>query len=422
MGKTFVGFGLGPIQCGLFLFEAHASEAFSRFVISEVDRSLVDAVASNGGRLTLNIARKTEVDARELPNVEVYDPAEASGRAALVAAVRDSDEMATALPSVGFYDAGEASPAGVIAEGLSLRKAALPTVIYAAENHNHAAELLSGAIAAHRGADCLSSVEILNTVIGKMSGTITDSRMITRMGLRTIAPGIERAILVEEFNRILISRIHLSGYKRGIGVFAEKDNLLPFEEAKLYGHNAIHAAIAYLADYKGIETIAQAGRDARIMAIARAAFVNESGAALVRRHGRLGDPLFTPEGYREYADDLLDRMVRPTLNDLVARVSRDCARKLGYDDRFFGTMRLALENGIAPRNLALGAAAGVVSLIKRQADEKKRIAHLPKTPGELTRTNLGELLFAIWGAAAGPDAAALVDLTWEGLRALETAI
>jgi mannitol-1-phosphate 5-dehydrogenase len=215
------------------------------------------------------------------------------------------------------------------------------------------------------------------------------------------------------------------GYKRGIGVFAEKNDLLPFEEAKLYGHNAIHAAIAYLADYKGLETIAQAGRDARIMAIARAAFIDESGAALVRRHallGGLGEALFTPEGYREYAEDLLDRMVRPTLNDLVARVGRDHARKLGYDDRLFGTMRLALEGGIVPRNLALGAAAGVVSLIKRQADEKKRVAHLPRTAGGLTRKKLGELLSAIWGGAAGRDAEALVDLTWEGLRALETAV
>jgi hypothetical protein len=35
----------------------------------------------------------------------------------------------------------------------------------------------------------------------------------------------------------------------------------------------------------------------------RAAFVRESGEALIRKHAGK-DPLFTPEGYREYAEDL----------------------------------------------------------------------------------------------------------------------
>src|SRR5690606_27423023 len=133
------------------------------------------------------------------------------------------------------------------------------------------------------------------------------------------------------------------------------------------GHNAIHALIAYLAELRGHLTVAEAGGDGWVMGVARRAFLKESGAAPLRRHARLADRLFTPAGFTEYAEDLLRRMVNPHLCDQVERVGRDHARKLGVEDRLYGTMGLALEAGIEPRNLALGAAAGVVSMLRRRA-------------------------------------------------------
>ena len=121
------------------------------------------------------------------------------------------------------------------------------------------------------------NVQFLNTVIAKMSGMITDTETIERLSLATIAPGFPRAILVEEFNRILISKIRLPGYRRGIEVFMEKEQLLPFEEVKLHGHNAIHAFIAYLADLKGYSVMSEAGQDAWIMDTARETLIQESG-------------------------------------------------------------------------------------------------------------------------------------------------
>ena len=54
--------------------------------------------------------------------------------------------------------------------------------------------------------------------------------------------------------------------------------------------------------------------------------------------------------------------------DTTARASRDVVRKLGINDRIFGTMRLALKYGIEPVNLAVGALAGI-ELLLRQADD-----------------------------------------------------
>jgi mannitol-1-phosphate/altronate dehydrogenase len=98
-----------------------------------------------------------------------------------------------------------------------------------------------------------------------------------------------------------------------------------------------------------------------MMSFARAAFIEESGAALIRKRAGI-DQLFTAEGYRDFADTLLERMTNPFLVDMIERVTRDTERKLGWNDRLIGTMRVALDQGIAPRRYALGAAAALVQL------------------------------------------------------------
>jgi mannitol-1-phosphate 5-dehydrogenase len=150
-------------------------------------------------------------------------------------------------------------------------------------------------------------------------------------------------------------------FQRGIKVFEEKDDLLPFEEAKLYGHNATHALAAYVGAMRGVERIADLSNHPDVIAFLRAAFIEESGEALLRKHAGK-DPLFTREGYREYADDLLARMVNPFLRDSVERVGRDPQRKLEWDDRLVGTLRVALQQGIKPSRYAFGTAAALAVL------------------------------------------------------------
>ncbi len=417
--KTFAGFGFGPIQSALFLFEAHQSGNFSRYVVAEIDSVLVKAVRDNAGAYTVNIARKDRIDQVTVDRVELYNPRDPTDRVKIVAAIADADELTTALPSVDFFDSGDPGcVAALLAQGLSQRKAHRPAVIYAAENHNHAAEILVEKIRKYATPSALADVQVLNTVIGKMSGVIGEPNVMRRMHLAPITPAIPRAVLVEEFNRILISRIRLPDYRRGIEVFVEKDDLLPFEEAKLYGHNAIHALIGYLADFKGLATMAEAAGHDDIMRVARAAFIDESGVALIRRHAALGDPLFTPKGYRAYAEDLLDRMTRPNLNDQVARVIRDPLRKLGYDDRLFGTMRLALRYGIEPVHLARGAAAAILSLIKHR-DAAKAPPPLPSPGQSITQPALQAFLRSIWPPDCGTEADPLIHLTWTALTQLQ---
>jgi len=415
MNKTFVGFGFGPIQSALFLFEAYQSGNFSRFVVSEVDADLVAAIRNNGGSYTVNIARLDGIHQFKLQGIELYNPRVASDREAIVAAITESDEMATALPSVNIFEAGgEASVVSLLAAGLGRRTAAWPSVLYAAENNNHAAEILKGKLEA---ANCpnLDQLQVLNTVVGKMCGVISDAATIDRLGLSTITPAFPRAVLVEEFNRILITQIGDTAFQRGTTVFIEKPDLFPFEEAKLYGHNAIHALIAYLGDIKRMTTMDQAGADPEILSVARRAFIDESGAALIKKYAGLNDPLFTPEGFAPYVEDLLVRISNPHLNDLIERVGRDHARKLGYNDRLYGTMRLALSQGVEPKYMALGAAAGLISFIQRSESNAVDLK-LPATADELDEGSLHQLLMAMWGSDTDEQAETLIALTWQALQ------
>ncbi len=368
--KTFVGFGFGPIQAGLFLAEAHLSGNFERLVVAEVVPEVVAAVRS-AAAFTVNIGRDDGIDTLTVRPVEIYSPRVEDDRAQLVAAVVEATEMATALPSVDFYGAGGASSiAQILADGLArkVEQGGPPAIVYAAENHTHAAELLRDAVLAatparQRGA-VLGKVQFLDTIIGKMSGAPEEAA-----DLQPLAPGLNRAYLVEAFNRIYISQIQRpgdgsevgpewTGFVRGIEVFIEKADLAPFAEAKLYGHNAGHALAAYLAHALGFRRIDELRRRPDVIDFVRAAMVEESGAALCARYGGV-DPLFTRAGFADYAGDLIRRMVNPYVRDTVARVGRDPARKLGWNDRLVGAMRQAQEAGISPRRYALGAAAAL---------------------------------------------------------------
>ncbi len=400
--RTFVGFGFGPIQSGLFLYEAYRSGNFDRYVIAEVDAPLVDAVQATGGRYQINIAHPDHIEQVAVEGVRLYHPARPEDRRKLVRAIAEADELATALPSVQFYDSGDSSSVvSLLADGLGQRDPDRPAIIYAAENHNHAAEILGDALRDRVPDRSRAKIQTLNTVVGKMSGVVTDGDTIARLELAPLTPETPRAVLVERFNHILISRVTLDGFQRGIQVFVEKDDLLPFEEAKLYGHNAIHALIGFLAERRGLTTMAQAAEHDDILITARAAFLDESGAALIEKYGHLNEPLFTRDGYQASAEDLLQRMFNPHLNDLVARVTRDARRKLAYDDRLFGTMRLALNHGIRPRHMARGAAAALCS---------------PEIPSIGSKAELRSALCDIWGPQDDAWAESLIDLTWQAMR------
>ena len=179
--RTFVGFGFGAIQSGLFLYEAFQSGAFRRLVVAEVLPEVVEAVRREGGSFCVNIARHDRVESACIGPVEIYNPGVEADRLALVAAIGEAEEIATAVPSVAFYVSDKpGSIHSLLAEGLcqKVERGGARAVIYAAENHNHAAEILEAAVMGlvppEQQAAVRARVRFLNTVIGKMSQVVAD--------------------------------------------------------------------------------------------------------------------------------------------------------------------------------------------------------------------------------------------------------
>jgi len=414
----FTGFGFGPIQGSLFAKEAFQSGNFTRIVAAEIDARLVDAVRANNGSYYVNVAKADGIEVLKIDNIELLNPNVTADKQILLEVLAQSTEITTCLPSVNFYESGGAnSAASLIADGLK-NSTAKAKIVYTAENNNHAAEILEKAVVDKISALSEKPVQFLNTVIGKMSRVVTDTEEtearcegsrglrkqggfrseIAELNLKTVAPGINRAFLVEQFNRILVSRTRIPDFRPGIEVFIEKDDLLAFEEAKLYGHNAIHSLLGFIAAVKGYTKMTELADDQEIMQIGRAAFLQECGVALITKYTFLGDELFTEAGFKVSAEDLLERMTNPYLGDTVARVVRDAVRKLGMNGRIFGTMQLALEYGIEPTTMALGAMAGIAVLLEK-ADEN----NLP-----------GDLHFGDWRKLNDSKIEKIINWLWKG--------
>ena len=411
-GGIFTGFGFGAIQAGLFTLEALRENAFEQVVVCEISGTLVERVRANNGLFSVNIAHPDGIETMKLGPIDILNPESATDRELIVDKLRRSREAATAVPSVDVYTAGGPASIHQLLAEASLAERNAPLVVYTAENDNRAAELLAGAV---RGAaelpedDFNRKISFVNTVIAKMSGVITAPEEIASRGLETLAPGHDSAILVEEFNRILVStpRVPPGGsWQPSFSTFETREDLLPFEEAKLHGHNGVHAMGAYLAELLGRTRMDELESVPGAVDCLHGALVDESGAALLKKYGGI-DELFTPAGFARHAEELIPRMLNPHLGDLVARVARDPGRKLGWNDRLAGTLRLGLETGIDMPRFALAAAAALAYLdpsLKNSADTPRPI------------------LESLWkkDTPAATEAAAVCSLIEAGLERLRT--
>ncbi len=373
--RRFVGLGFGPIQAGLFVYEAQRTGAYGPPLVVDVRADLLAGLRAGAGHFVVNIAHADGIEVAAIGPVSVADSTVEEERAAVVSAIAAADELATALPSIAFYrSAAPWSPHRLLADALRRRSAGQPLVIFCAENHREAAAELMEAVLEEldpaERATVIARARFVDTVIGKMSGVIDDPAEIATLGLSTITPTLPQAFLVEAFDRILVSRVDPGGGPQaihpGIPVLREVDDLAPFEAAKLLGHNATHALAGFMGTLLGLERVADLERVPGAMAFLRSAFLDESGRTLRARFAG-SDPLFTADGYAAFADDLLARMVNPHLADTVERASRDPRRKLGWDDRLVGLIRLGLAEGVPTPRYAMGVAAGL-EILRREQD------------------------------------------------------
>ncbi len=405
--RRLVGLGFGAIGAGLFVYEAYRAGDYAPPLVIDVRADLLAGLRAEGGHFRVNIARTDRVDVVDVGPMNVADSTVASEADLTVEAIAGADEFASALPSVAFYRTDDAnSPHRLLAEGLRRRTRTAPLIIFCAENHRSAAALLEAAVLEAVPVGERDSVRgrarYVDTVIGKMSGVITDEAELRAGGFATITSALPAAFLVEAFDRILVSRVG-AGLHPGMPVLREVDDLAPFEDAKLLGHNATHALAGFLGSLLGLTLVADLREVEGAMGFLRSAFIEESGATL-RRRWEGADELFTEHGFEVFADDLLERMVNPHLADTIERAARDPRRKLGWDDRLVGLVRLGLAEDVPTPRYGMGVAAGLDVLRAGGADHGYD----------------ADLLRAGWPDGLDPEEVVLViDAVAEGRERLE---
>ena len=104
------------------------------------------------------------------------------------------------------------------------------------------------------------------------------------------------------------------------------DDMQPYIERKLYIVNAAHAAIAYLGDLHGYQTIQEAIRAAEIVKVVNQ-FLAENSAYFVQKYR------FDSAELQRFIEKTLKRQGNQKLSDEITRVGGSPIRKLGPNDR-----------------------------------------------------------------------------------------
>ena len=168
-------------------------------------------------------------------------------------------------------------------------------------------------------------------------------------------------------------------------------NMIPFApfdfyiKRKLYIHNMGHATCAYLGDILGLEYIYQAIDEDAVYMIVKAA-MQESAQVLSQHYGVELEPIL------KHIDDLLNRFTNQALKDTCKRVGGDPRRKLSAADRLIGASKLALENGILPAYITIGAAAAVMRFINEAEDMEQSLQSAEKVLQEVSGLDRDDVL------------------------------
>ena len=235
-----------------------------------------------------------------------------------------------------------------IVEGLRRRwsRTEAPLNIIICENLNDANKILEGMLK-----EQLSEEEkkIFDARVGLVEASI--GRMVP-VQTEEMKDGDPMRVCVERYGFLPVDK---AAFK---GAVPEIKNMVPFEpfdffiKRKLFIHNMGHATCAYLGDLLGLTYIYEAIAVPEIRIIVQNAML-ESALALSKRYGAsLAD-------LQLHITDLLGRFTNAALKDTCQRVGGDPARKLGPDDRLIGAAKLAMDQGVTPAYMAIGAAAGL---------------------------------------------------------------
>jgi len=271
-----------------------------------------------------------------------------------VEAIADCDIMATAVGARILKFIVPNIVAG-LRKRWEMGKGVLNIII--CENLNDANKILEGMLKEQLTPE---ECEKFDEMVGLVEASI--GRMVP-VQTEDMKDGEPMRVCVESYGFLPVDR---GAFK---GEVPEITNMVPYEpfdfyiKRKLYVHNMGHATCAYLGDLLGLEYIYQAIAVPEIRILVQNAML-ESALALHKHYGADLPAL------QDHITDLLYRFTNAALKDTCQRVGGDPARKLSPADRLIGASLLAMEEGITPTYIAMGAAAGLHRYIRESGGEQ----------------------------------------------------
>ena len=302
-----VHFGAGSIGRGFIGQLLHQNGFEICFVDTNAD--LISQLNQDGGyRIDIMDEQETTVFVDRISALNSLTETEK-----VIAAIKDADILTT---SVGANNLAKIAP--TIAKGLSERfKQKRSINILANENAINASNILKEAVY-----ETLSQQEaavydhyayFVNTAIDRQSlGKVVEGKAVA---------------VVEPYYEWVINRKQLdpaTPFEMKHVVLI--DDMQPYIERKLYIVNAAHAAIAYLGDLHGYQTIQEAIRDAEIVKVVNQ-FLAENSAYFVQKYR------FDSAELQHFIEKTLKRQGNQKLSDEITRVGGSPIRKLGPNDR-----------------------------------------------------------------------------------------
>jgi mannitol-1-phosphate 5-dehydrogenase len=171
-------------------------------------------------------------------------------------------------------------------------------------------------------------------------------------------------IFAEPYNTLILDGKGFKSPIPDVKGLAPKNNIKAWVDRKAFIHNLGHATAAYYGFYMHPDAVYmyEVLEDNVILSFTKSVMLQSSEILSVVY------PFdFTLNDLEEHIDDLLSRFRNKALQDTIFRVGQDLPRKLGVDDRFMGSIHLAVNNNM-PYDLIIKAMS--YGLIFRARDEK----------------------------------------------------
>lgn len=158
-------------------------------------------------------------------------------------------------------------------------------------------------------------------------------------------------VYAEPYNTLILDRKGFKSPIPDIIGLAPKDNIKAWVDRKAFIHNLGHATAAYYGFFLHPDAVYmyEVLDDSEVFQFTRDVMLQ---SADILRTAYPED--FTASDLEDHIDDLIYRFRNKALQDTLFRVGQDLTRKLSADDRFMGSIHLAMQN-MMPYDMILKA-------------------------------------------------------------------